>query len=249
VRRLQVGGGGAGPGPPRPGPAVAVPCAARCSRPPTAATARFLHGQPLQCSCHACAPPAEARHRLTAPRTRGARPRAPPCAPRLAQALAARYAVRVTFLSGDVHVGAFGCLQAHPKVTDRVLDPHFMLQVGSPMFTPRSSRSNGCALGPGPCSAVARGPGDAGRRPSAHPRPLGPSSPQVVSSAIGNEPPPRGVIVVGGQWAGGGLRDGEGQELEHGLLARGRAAPASSTPSTRGAQPLATHRAQSTPPP
>jgi len=37
--------------------------------------------------------------------------------------------VRVTFASGDVHVGAYGCLQAHPKVHDRVVDPRFMLQV------------------------------------------------------------------------------------------------------------------------
>jgi hypothetical protein len=44
------------------------------------------------------------------------------------KALAARHAVRVTFAGGDVHVGAYGCLQAHPKIRDRVVDPKFMLQ-------------------------------------------------------------------------------------------------------------------------
>jgi hypothetical protein len=37
--------------------------------------------------------------------------------------------VRVTFISGDVHVGAFGCFQAHPKQHMRVVDPKYMLQV------------------------------------------------------------------------------------------------------------------------
>eukprot|EP00878_Enallax_costatus_P010752 GHUV01011229.1.p1 GENE.GHUV01011229.1~~GHUV01011229.1.p1 ORF type:complete len:261 (+),score=89.98 GHUV01011229.1:1492-2274(+) len=60
------------------------------------------------------------------------------------QAISASHSVRVTFLSGDVHVGAFGCFQAHPKQHIRVIDPKFMLQ--------------------------------------------------VVSSGMGNEPPPGGVI-------------------------------------------------------
>jgi hypothetical protein len=38
--------------------------------------------------------------------------------------------VRVTFMSGDVHVGAYGCFQAHPKQHLRVVDPKFMMQVG-----------------------------------------------------------------------------------------------------------------------
>lgn len=45
------------------------------------------------------------------------------------QGIAAAHSVRVTFLSGDVHVGAFGCFQAHPKEHIRVVDPKFMLQV------------------------------------------------------------------------------------------------------------------------
>lgn len=45
------------------------------------------------------------------------------------QEIATAYSVRVTFLSGDVHVGAFGCFQAHPKQHIRVIDPKFMLQV------------------------------------------------------------------------------------------------------------------------
>lgn len=47
----------------------------------------------------------------------------------LLQGIAAAYSVRVTFISGDVHVGAFGCFQAHPKQHIRVVDPKFMLQV------------------------------------------------------------------------------------------------------------------------
>jgi len=62
------------------------------------------------------------------------------------QGMAESYSVRVTFFSGDVHVGAFGCFQAHPKQPIRVADPKFMLQ--------------------------------------------------VISSAIGNEPPPGGVITA-----------------------------------------------------
>lgn len=62
------------------------------------------------------------------------------------QGIAAAYSIRVTFISGDVHVGAFGCFQAHPKQHIRVVDPKFMLQ--------------------------------------------------VISSAIGNEPPPQGVITA-----------------------------------------------------
>lgn len=46
------------------------------------------------------------------------------------QGVAESYSVRVTFFSGDVHVGAFGCFQAHPKQPIRVADPKFMLQVG-----------------------------------------------------------------------------------------------------------------------
>jgi hypothetical protein len=46
------------------------------------------------------------------------------------QGIAATHSVRVTFISGDVHVGAFGCFQAHPKQHIRVVDPRFMLQVG-----------------------------------------------------------------------------------------------------------------------
>lgn len=51
--------------------------------------------------------------------------------PRLSslQGIAAAYSVRVTFISGDVHVGAFGCFQAHPKQPIRVVDPKYMLQV------------------------------------------------------------------------------------------------------------------------
>lgn len=48
----------------------------------------------------------------------------------LLQALAEQHSVRVTFLSGDVHVGAYGCFQAHPKQYLRVVDPKFMMQVG-----------------------------------------------------------------------------------------------------------------------
>lgn len=62
------------------------------------------------------------------------------------QALAEQHSVRVTFLSGDVHVGAYGCFQAHPKQYLRVVDPKFMMQ--------------------------------------------------VISSAIGNEPPTGGVITA-----------------------------------------------------
>ncbi len=47
------------------------------------------------------------------------------------QAIANTYGVRVTFLSGDVHVGGFGCFQAHPKQHLRVVDPKFMMQVNS----------------------------------------------------------------------------------------------------------------------
>lgn len=47
----------------------------------------------------------------------------------LLQGIAAAYSVRVTFISGDVHVGAFGCFQAHPKQHIRVIDPKYMLQV------------------------------------------------------------------------------------------------------------------------
>jgi hypothetical protein len=47
------------------------------------------------------------------------------------QGIATSYSVRVTFISGDVHVGAFGCFQAHPKQHIRVVDPKFMLQVGA----------------------------------------------------------------------------------------------------------------------
>ena len=36
----------------------------------------------------------------------------------------------MTFISGDVHVGAFGCFQAHPKQYNKVIDEKFMLQVG-----------------------------------------------------------------------------------------------------------------------
>lgn len=46
------------------------------------------------------------------------------------QGLAARYNVRVTFISGDVHLAAFGCFQSHPKIPNRASDPKFMLQVG-----------------------------------------------------------------------------------------------------------------------
>lgn len=46
------------------------------------------------------------------------------------QGVATSYSVRVTFISGDVHVGAFGCFQAHPKQPIRVADPKYMLQVG-----------------------------------------------------------------------------------------------------------------------
>lgn len=45
------------------------------------------------------------------------------------QGVAESFSVRVTFFSGDVHVGAFGCFQAHPKQPIRVADPKFMLQV------------------------------------------------------------------------------------------------------------------------
>jgi len=62
------------------------------------------------------------------------------------QGLSKQYSARVTFISGDVHVGAFGCFQAHPKQYNKVIDEKFMLQ--------------------------------------------------VVSSAIGNEPPPPGVIAA-----------------------------------------------------
>jgi hypothetical protein len=47
----------------------------------------------------------------------------------LLQTLAEQYSVRVTFMSGDVHVGAYGCFQAHPKQHLRVVDPKFMMQV------------------------------------------------------------------------------------------------------------------------
>jgi hypothetical protein len=45
------------------------------------------------------------------------------------QGLAKQYSARVTFISGDVHVGAFGCFQAHPKEYNKVVDHKFMLQV------------------------------------------------------------------------------------------------------------------------
>jgi hypothetical protein len=48
------------------------------------------------------------------------------------QTLAEQYSVRVTFMSGDVHVGAYGCFQAHPKQHLRVVDQKFMMQVGWP---------------------------------------------------------------------------------------------------------------------
>jgi hypothetical protein len=43
--------------------------------------------------------------------------------------LAEQHSVRVTFMSGDVHVGAYGCFQAHPKQHLKVVDPKFMMQV------------------------------------------------------------------------------------------------------------------------
>lgn len=45
------------------------------------------------------------------------------------QGIATTYSVRVTFVSGDKHVGGYGCFQAHPKQPIRVVDPKFMLQV------------------------------------------------------------------------------------------------------------------------
>jgi hypothetical protein len=45
------------------------------------------------------------------------------------QALAQQYSARVTFVSGDVHVGGFAAFQAHPKEFNKVIDPKYMLQV------------------------------------------------------------------------------------------------------------------------
>jgi hypothetical protein len=115
VRRLQarLGGGGAGPG---------APLAAPLRRPLRLLLLLLLllpPPPPLQAFPQALSP--THCYPLTAA------PPAPAADP--TQAIAGRHAVRVTFLSGDVHVGAFGCLQAHPKVPDRVVDPKFMLQV------------------------------------------------------------------------------------------------------------------------
>jgi hypothetical protein len=48
------------------------------------------------------------------------------------QTVAQTYSARVTFISGDVHCGGFGCFQAHPKQFNRVVDHKYMLQVGVP---------------------------------------------------------------------------------------------------------------------
>jgi hypothetical protein len=47
------------------------------------------------------------------------------------QTVAQTYSARVTFISGDVHCGGFGCFQAHPKQFNRVVDHKYMLQVRS----------------------------------------------------------------------------------------------------------------------
>jgi hypothetical protein len=60
----------------------------------------------------------------------------------LVQTLAEQYSVRVTFMSGDVHVGAYGCFQAHPKQHLRVVDPKFMMQVGLGSVTNQQEASS-----------------------------------------------------------------------------------------------------------
>lgn len=50
-------------------------------------------------------------------------------------------------MSGDVHVGGYGVLQAHPKVLDRVVDPRFMLQVSTPLLGPHRVRAKRVSVG------------------------------------------------------------------------------------------------------
>ncbi len=64
----------------------------------------------------------------------------------LLQDLALRRSVRVTFLSGDVHVAAAGKLMTHPRGIDLRADHRYMLQVWQYMLSGMALHAAGMAL-------------------------------------------------------------------------------------------------------